>query len=56
MTRSESLLKSANEKIANGELNSYESDFIEKIKDYTKKDLKKLSYKQFKLLEKIVNN
>ena len=56
MTRTESLLQTAHTKLLNEKLDGYESDFIEKIKDYTKKDLKKLSYKQFKFLKKIADN
>ena len=55
MTNAESYLEKAVEKLNQGDLNSYETEFIEKIQDYTKKDLNKLSKKQFMLLRKIGN-
>ena len=55
MTNAESYLKEAIERLEKGELNSYESDFINEIRDYTKKDLRKLTSKQFFLLRKIAN-
>ena len=56
MTNVESYQKEAVERLEKGELNSYESDFIEQIRDYSKKELKKLSSKQFLFLRKIAES
>jgi hypothetical protein len=56
MTNAESYLKDAVRKLNDNELNAYEASFIDDIKDYTKKDLRKLSYKQFCLLRKIAES
>jgi hypothetical protein len=56
MTNAESYLKTAKEKLEKGELNSYESLFIESIQYFTKKELKKLTSNQFLLLRKIANS
>jgi len=42
MTIVESYQKEAVERLEKGELNSYESDFIEQIRDYSKKRIEKI--------------
>lgn len=56
MTNVESYQKEAVERLEKGELNSYESDFVEKIRDYSKKELKSLTSKQFFFLRKIAES
>lgn len=53
MTNVESYQKEAVERLEKNELNSYENDFIEKIRNYSKKDLKSLTSNQYWLLRKI---
>ena len=53
MTNVESYLETAVEALEAGKLNSYEAEFIESIKDYSKKQLKSLSSKQFILIRDI---
>ena len=55
MTNSESKLNRAINKLDNGVLNQHEAQFIEQIKGYDKKQLKKLTYKQYKFLEGIAD-
>lgn len=55
MTNVESYLQTAIEKMNAGELNSYEQSFISSIEDYSKKQLKGLSSKQYNLLRTIAN-
>ena len=56
MTNVECYQKEAVERLVKGELNSYESDFVEKIRDYSKKELKKLTSNQFIFLRKIAES
>ena len=56
MTNAESILASATEKNANGELNSWESEFVSQFEGYTKKQLKSLSANQYKTLRSIANS
>ena len=56
MTNVEIYLESAIEKLENGQLTSWEADFVESIRDYTKKELRGLSSKQFKTLRSIANS
>jgi len=56
MTNIEHYQKKAIERLEKGELDSYESNFIRQIEDYSKKDLKKLTSKHFFLLRKIAEN
>jgi hypothetical protein len=53
MTNVEILQKEAVERLEKNELNSYENDFVEKIRNYSKKDLKGLTSNQYWLLRKI---
>lgn len=53
MTNAESYLNEAIEALEAGKLSSYEENFIESIKDYSKKQLRDLSSKQFLLLRDI---
>lgn len=55
MTNAENILEQAVELLEKGQLNKKESEFVESIKDYTKKDLKRLSYKQYIFLRDIAN-
>ncbi len=55
MTNVEINLKYAVAALEAGRLNDYEAEFIESIRDYSKKELKKLSSKQYKLLNEISN-
>lgn len=55
MTNVEIDLSCALKALEAGRLTSYEAEFIEAIRDYTKKELKKLSSKQYKLLREISN-
>ena len=52
MTNAEILLANAKKALEEKLLNSYEEEFIEKISDYSKKELSKLSSKQYELLRK----
>lgn len=53
MTNSEIYQETAIEKLANGELNSCDAEFIERISGYNKKELRSLSSAEFKLLRNI---
>ena len=53
MTNVEINLQYAVEALEAGRLSSYEADFINEIRDYSKKELKSLSSKQYKLLRDI---
>ena len=55
MTNVEINLKYAVAALEAGRLNAYEAEFIESIRDCTKKELKNLSSKQYKLLREISN-
>ena len=55
MTNVEINLKYAVAALETGRLNDYEAEFIESIRDYSKKELKKLSSKQYNLLREISN-
>jgi hypothetical protein len=52
MTNSEINQSEAIKAMESGKLTSYESDFVESIRNYSKKDLKNLSTKQYDLLRK----
>lgn len=53
MTNVECYQKEAVKKLEKGILDSYQVDFVEKIKNYTKKELNSLTSKQFLFLRKI---
>lgn len=53
MTNVEIELSNAIEAIEAGKLNDYEASFVEKIKDFSKKELKNLSSKQYDFLRTI---
>ena len=55
MTNVEISLNYALKALEAGRLTAYEADFLESIKDYTKKELRNLSSKQYKLLQEISN-
>ena len=50
MTNAENNLKHAIEALNNNKLNAYEAAFINSIKEYSKKELKNISSKQYHLL------
>lgn len=52
MTNSEINLSEAIKAMKQGNLSAYEMDFIKDIRDYSKKELKGLSSKQYDLLRK----
>lgn len=53
MTNAQSMQQSAIEAMEQGKLTSWEVSFVESIKNYTKKDLRDLSRKQYDVLRKI---
>lgn len=53
MTNGEINLEVAVKALEAGKLNSFEAQFVESIKDYDKHDLKKLSRKQYDVLQSI---
>ena len=53
MTIVEIKLSNAIEALEAGKLNDYEASFVEKIKDFSKKELKNLSSKQYNFLRSI---
>ena len=53
MTNAEIYLAKAKKLLRNGDLNTASSDFIESIQYYDKKELNKLSHKQYKWLRDI---
>jgi hypothetical protein len=53
MTNGEINLDIAIKALEAGKLNSFESSFVESIKDYDKYDLKNLSRKQYDVLQSI---
>lgn len=53
MTNAEAYQQEAIEKLEQGKLNSYESEFVEKIREYSKKQLKRLTSKQFLFMRRI---
>jgi len=53
MTNAEINLKVAIKALEAGKLNSFETQFVESIKDYDKHDLKKLSSKQYDVMQSI---
>lgn len=53
MTNAQIAQKYAIEALEAGVLNSYEAEFVEKIRDYDKKELRNLTGKQYKLLDQI---
>lgn len=53
MTNAESYLEDAINALEEGKLSDYEAKFVESIKDYSKKDLRNLTSKQFMLLRDI---
>jgi hypothetical protein len=53
MTNNEISLEFAVKALESGKLNSFETKFVESIKDYDKNDLKKLSRKQYDILQSI---
>jgi len=52
MTNGETNLKNAIEAMQSGKLTSYEVEFVKKIENYSKKEIAKLSSKQYDLLRK----
>jgi len=55
MTNAEINLQEVLRKRESGELNAWEINFVSQFENYTKKDLRKLSSKQFLTLRKIAN-
>lgn len=55
MTNVESYLVDAVQALESDKLNSFEGRFVNSIRDYSKKELKGLSSKQFLLLREIAN-
>lgn len=55
MTNGELNLQKAVEKLNNGELNSYESEFISQFEGHSKKDLKNITHAQFCKIREIAN-
>lgn len=55
MTNVERDLQTAVSLLESGQLNDYASSFVHKIRNYDKKDLKKLTSKQFLFLRDIAN-
>lgn len=55
MTNLEILKKQAVENLNAVKLTGYEAEFVETIKDYSKKQLRNLSTKQYSLLREIAN-
>lgn len=53
MTNAQSMQQSAIEAMEQGKLSTWEVSFVESIKNYTKKDLRDLSSKQYDALRKI---
>ena len=53
MTNGEINLEIAIKALEAGKLNAFEAEFVESIKDYDKYDLKKLSKKQYSVLQSI---
>lgn len=53
MTNNEISLEFAVKALESGKLNPFETKFVESIKDYDKNDLKKLSRKQYDVLQNI---
>ena len=53
MTNAQSMQQSAIEAMEQGKLTAWEVSFVESIKNYTKKDLRDLSSKQYDVLRKI---
>jgi hypothetical protein len=53
MTNGEINLQIAKKALEAGKLNDFESKFVESVKDYDKYDLKKLSKKQYDILQNI---
>jgi hypothetical protein len=53
MTNAQSMQQSAIEAMEQGKLSTWEVSFVESIKNYTKKDLRDLSSKQYDVLRKI---
>jgi len=53
MTNAEINLEVAIKALEAGKLNSFETQFVESIKDYDKHDLKKLSRKQYDVMQSI---
>lgn len=56
MTNAEIILSEVIEKRDNGELNDWEYGFVSQFEDYTKKDLRSLSSKQYMKLRQIANS
>lgn len=53
MTNAQIAQKFAVEALEAGVLNDYEAEFVEEVKDYDRKDLRELSGKQYKFLDRI---
>lgn len=53
MTNAQIAQKYAVEALEAGVLNDYEAEFVEEVRDYSKKELRNLSGKQYKLLDSI---
>lgn len=55
MTNAESKLAEAIEAKNNGKLNDWENEFVSQFEDFTKKQLKSLTYKQYVKLRDIAD-
>ena len=55
MTNAEIILQDAVKNLEEGKLNAWEVEFVEQFKDFSKKELKNLSSKQYKTLRDISN-
>lgn len=55
MTNNEILQTKAVQLLNDGKLNSFEAQFVESIKNWSKKELNKISSKQYEVLRKIAN-
>jgi hypothetical protein len=55
MTNAESNLQAAIEKRNNGKLNSWEVNFVSQFENWSKKQLRNLTYNQFCKLREIAN-
>jgi hypothetical protein len=55
MTNAEIKQAKAVENLESGKLNAFETEFVNSIKSMSKKQLNKLSYKQYDILRKIAD-
>ena len=53
MTNNQSMQETAISLLEAGKLNSFEAQFVESIRNWTKKDLNRISSRQYEILKKI---